>query len=81
MDFKTSGRVWDRERRQILVHGAPGAPETAEAIRTAMQLSDLVFITPTDAFPSPSDFLGLQRFFVHGVEPVPYQHLQWELSR
>ena len=81
IEFKTTDRIWERTRRQILVHGPPGAAETAEAIRTAIEACFAVFITPADPVLSTSDYLGLNRFMAQGVEPVPIEHLQWELSR
>ena len=81
IDFKTTDRIWDQMHRQILVYGPPGAAETAEAIRAAKEACFAVFITPADPVLSASDFLGLHRFMGQGVEPVPIEHLQWELSR
>lgn len=81
IDFKTTDRIWERTRRQILVHGPPSAAETAEAIRAAIEAWFAVFITPADPNLSTSDFLGLHRFMAQRVEPVPIEHLQWELTR
>lgn len=81
IDFRVADRVWDNPHRQILVHGAPGAAETAAAVQAAVESEFTVFITPNDTFHSFSDLLGLHRFMAHGVEPVPAQHLQWELAR
>ena len=81
IEFKTAERVWDNTHRQILVHGAPGAAETAVAVRAGVEREFTVFITPNNTALTAADFLGIHRFLAHGVVPVPIQHLLSELSR